>query len=729
MMRLKHLIVALLIGAFSFHAVADSGMWLPLTISQNLSQMRKAGLKLSTEDIYSINKVCLKDAVVGLTTENNDFDPFCTASFISDKGLLVTNYHPMIRYIEILSNKEKDFLKFGYWAQKNEEESNCFGLQVSQLIQMVDVTDELLAGTDTMSVGKKSNTINERGKEIVKRYTKGKKLEGQVASYMAGNQFILSVYRVYKDVRMVAAPPMTMGKFGGDDDNWTWPRHTCDFSLIRVYADKDNNPAKYSKENVPLTGNPFLKISVAGVKENDFVMVMGYPAHSKLYIPSFAIQYLENEELPAQIAIRGEKLSLIKSSIQQNPGSKFRYTARVNSIANSYLRWKGELAGIKRMDLANKKLAEEKELLNWIHADSSRVKKYGEIIDVQKKIYDDLKPYKLADTYFNEAGLNGAEVIPFAGKFEKLVQMFNRSKVNQKAIAGEVKRIKPLSDQFYTNWDYELDKQIYCRLLYRFYENVNKKFISDEMTQALKTFDGDVDKYTDDAFSKSILTNKDKMNAFLDKVDTTTIQTLTSDPVYKMALSYYKMYTERISGPLKRMQEQQSKYYKLYMQALMEKNKGQLYCPDANQSQRLSYGKVTGSVPADGMTYNYFTTLDGVFEKNQKNSGNDEYYVPKKMRELYNKKDFGNYAVNGTVRTCFLTNCHTSSGNSGSPVLNAKGEMVGLNFDRMGEGVASDYRYLPELSRSITLDVRYLLFILDKYSPSKYVMDELKIVK
>jgi hypothetical protein len=728
-MRIRNLIFALLISSLSFYAVADSGMWLPLTISQNLSQMRKAGLKLSADDIYSINKVCLKDAVVGLTTENNDFDPFCTASYISDKGLLVTNYHPMIKYIEMLSKKENDFLKFGYWAQKNEEESNCSGLQISQLIQMVDVTDELLAGTDTMSVSRKSNTINERGKDIVNRYTKGKKLESQIASYMAGNQYILSVYRIYKDIRLVAAPPMTIGKFGGDDDNWTWPRHTCDFSLIRVYVDKNNNPAKYNKENVPLTGNPFLKISLAGVKENDFVMVMGYPAHSKLYIPSFAIEYLENQELPAEIAIRGEKLSLIKSYIQQNPESKFSYTARVNSIANSYLRWKGELAGIKRMGLVNKKLAEEKELMNWIHADSSHFKKYGEIIDVQKKIYDDLKPYKLADTYFNEAGINGTEVIPFAGKFEKLVQMFNRTKINHKAIAGEVKRIKPLADQFFSNWDYELDKQIYCRLLYRFYENVNKKFIPEEMTQALKEYDGDVYKYADDAFSKSILTNKDKMNAFLENVDSTTICTFTSDPVYKMALSYYKVYIERISGPLKRMQEQQSKYYKLYMEALMEKNKGQLYCPDANQSLRVSYGKVTGSVPSDGMIYKYYTTLDGVFEKSQKNSGDDEYYIPKKMRELYTVKDFGKYAENGKIHTCFLTNCHTSSGNSGSPVLNAKGELVGINFDRMAEGVASDYCYLPELSRSITLDIRYMLFVLDKYSPSKNVLDELKIVK
>ena len=728
-MKLRNIISVLFLSIFSLSALADSGMWLPLTISQNLSQMRKAGLKLSAEDIYSINKTCLKDAVVGLTTENNDFDPFCTASFISEKGLLLTNYHPMIRYIEQFSKKENDFLKFGYWAQKSEDETNCFGLQVSQLVQMVDVTAELLAGTDTMSAGSKSSVLNERGKEIVKRYTKGTKLDGQVVSFMAGNQFVLSVYRIFKDVRMVAAPPMVMGKFAGDTDNWTWPRHTADFSLLRVYVDKDNNPAKYSKENVPLKANPFLKISLAGVKENDYVMVMGFPAHSKLYIPSFAIEYLQNEELPAEIAIRGKKLALIKNSIQENPASKFRYTARVNSIANSYLRWKGELSGIKKMDLINIKLTEEKELMSWINADSSRIKKYGDIIAVQKVIYDKLKPYKLADTYFNEAGINGAEIVPFAGKFEKLVEMFRRKKISEKAVAGEVKRLIPLADQFYSNWDYELDREMYCSLFYLYYQNVNKKFISDEMTEALSAFDGDVEKYSNEAFEKSILTHKDRMNDFLAKVDSASIKTLTSDPVYKLALSYYKVYTERVINPMKRLQSEQSTYYKLYMQALVEKNKAQLFSPDANQTQRLAYGKVSGCIPGDGMRYDYFTTLNGVFEKNQKNSDNPDYYIPKKLRELYSNKDFGNYAVDGTVRTCFLSNCHTSSGNSGSPVLNAKGELVGLNFDRIAEGVASDYRYLPELSRSITLDVRYLLFILDKYSPSKYLLDELKIVK
>lgn len=728
-MKIRNIILAILICTFSIQAKADGGMWLPLNISQNIAQMRKAGLKLSAEDIYSINKACLKDAVVGLTTTDTDFDSFCTASFISDNGLILTNYHPILRYLEMFSKKGNDFLKFGYWSEKSEEESNCFDLQVSQLVQMVDVTNELMIGTDTLSADEKTKVINERSKKITASYTKGKKLEAQVVSFMAGNQFVMSVYRIYKDVRMVAAPPMVIGKFGGDADNWAWPRHTADFSLLRVYVNKDNEPAKYSKENVPLKNNPFLKISTKGVKENDFVMLMGFPARSKLYIPSFAIEYLEKDELPAEIAIRGDKLKIINEAISANPDIKFRYTARVNSITNKYLRWKGELAGIQKMDLVSQKKAEEKELLDWINADAARKAKYGNIIEVQKKIYDDLKPYKVADTYFNEAGINGAEIIPFAGKFEKLVQMFSRKKVNEKAVAAEANRLKPLAAQFFKDWDFELDRKMYCTLLYRYYQSVDKKFISNEMTEALAVYGGDVDKYSIEAFDKSILTHKELVDSFLNKVDTVSMAVFTNDPVYKLAISYYKTYTERVANQMKRLQSEQSKYYKIYMQAYLEKNAGQIICPDANQTQRLAYGKVTGCVPADGMRYDYYTTFDGVFEKNMTNAGNEDYYVPKKLRELYKNKDFGDYAEKGVLRTCFLTNCQTSSGNSGSPVLNAKGEIVGLNFDRTVEGVASDYCYSPQLSRSISVDIRYLLLLLDKYSPSKYVLKEMKLVK
>jgi hypothetical protein len=728
-MTQKFVKLLVIIFLFSGQVKADEGMWLPLNISQNIKQMKKAGLKLSADDIYSINKVCLKDAVLGLSTEDNAFDSFASASFISDRGLVVTNYHPIIRYLEALSNANRDFLKFGYWATKPEEETNCRGMNIIQLVQLVDVTADLKVDKDSLKADAESAIINKKAKVLISKYTKGQKLDGKITSFMGGNQYILSIYRVYEDVRMVAAPPMALGKFAGDADNWTWPRHTADFSLLRVYVNDKNEPAKYKKENKALSGNPFLKVSIAGVKENDYVMTMGYPARSRMYIPSFAVDFMENVELPARTKIRGEKLRIINAGLEANPEIKFRYTSRVNSIANNYLRWKGELNGLKKMQLTAQKVAEEKELMDWINADASRKAKYGDIIEIQRKIYDDLKPYKVADIYFNEAGLSGAEVVPFAGKFEKLVQMFSRSKVNQAAVKGEVSRLIPLTEQFFKDWDYEIDLEMYRNMFYLYYQNVDPKFISEAMTNALKAFNGDVDKYASAAFEKSIVTHSDRMLAFLNNVDSASIKTLTSDPVYELALSFYKVYTTRVANQMAKLNAEQSKYYTVYIDAVVEKNAGKTMSSDANRTQRLTYGRVLGCTPSDGIDYKYFTTIDGLFEKRMKNPGNPDYYIPKKFIELYDKKDFGQYSTNGTLHTCFLTNCHTTSANSGSPVLNAKGHLVGLNFDRMAEGVASDYKYSPDLSRSIVMDIRYMLFVLEKYSPSKNIINELVITK
>lgn len=720
-------IITLFFLSLAVTMFSQGGMWLSSNVGNNIREMKKAGLKLSASDIYSINKACLKDAVVGLSNEDFDFDSFASASFISDKGLLITNYHPVIRFIEAFSKADRDFLKFGYWSTKPEEESWCRGLQVIQLVKMIDVTDELTQGTEGMKSEEKNNLINEKGRSIVAKHTRGTKTNGRITSFMGGNQYILSIYKIYKDVRMVAAPPMVLGKFAGDDDNWKWPRHTADFALLRVYANDKNEPANYSKDNQPLKPTTFLKISSAGVKENDFAMVMGFPGRSRLYIPSFAVTYMQETELPARIQIRGEKLKIIREAIDARPAIKFRYTSRINSIANNYLRWKGELKGLNSMSLAEDKKTMETQLTAWINSDEKRKTKYGDIMDVQKKIYNDLIPYKVADLYFNEAGLSGADVVPFSGKFEKLVQMFNRTNLNERAIEAELKKLVPLAEQFYTNWDYEVDLQIYRNMFFLYYSNVDPTFKSQVMTDALRNFDGDTDRYARWAFENSIITHPDKMMNFLQKVDTNTISILTSDPVYQLSLSYYKTYTERILNQMKKLENEQAFYYNLYMEAFAEMNKGMLLPPDANRTQRFSFGKVTGCEPVDGIAYTSFTSLDGMIEKHRENKDNPDYYIPKKLMDLYSNRDFGSYAANGKITTCFLTNNHTTSGSSGSPVLNARGELIGLNFDRIAEGVASDYRYLPDLSRNIAVDIRFVLFLLEKYSISGHLIKELQI--
>jgi len=727
--NLKYWVVlALAILILPLQTRADEGMWLTKDITRNIKLMKKAGLKLSAADIYSINKACLKDAVIGLSNPDNAFDSFASASFVSDNGLLITNYHPIIRYLEQFSQPGRDFIKSGYWSTKPEEETFCRDLAVIQLVQMVDVTTEILEGTSGLTTNDYNDKLNKNGQAIRRKYTRGTDTEAKITSFMGGNQFIMSVYKVYKDVRMVAAPPISLAKFAGDADNWRWPRHAADFAFLRVYVGKDNKPAEYSKENVALKGNHFLKVSAAGVKENDFSMIIGFPARTKLYIPSFAVEYMEKTELPAKIKIRGEKLRIINEALKVRPEIKFRYTARVNSITNNYLRWKGELNGLKRMKLTEQKLAEEKELQAWINADSARIKKYGDIIAVQKDIYNKLIPLKIADIYFNETAISGAELVPFAGKFEKLVQMFNRKKINEKAVKEEVDRLIPLAKQFFQSWDMDIDKQMFRNMLFLYYNNVDKAFISNVMVESLAPFDGDLDKYTDYAFANSMLTKPDSIQAFLQKVDTTTIDKFTSDPLYKIALSYYEVYTRRVLNQTQKLEAEQGKYFNLYMDAIASMNANKLMAPDANRTQRLSYGKVTGAKAADGLLYDYYSTMDGIFEKRAENPGDPDYSIPKKIGELYNAADFGNYAVNGKMPVNFLNNHHTSSANSGSPVLNAKGELIGLNFDRIAEGVASDYKYLPELSRNIAVDIRYVLFLLEKYSLSKQLINEMVII-
>lgn len=723
----KWIIAVLATVFFNVQLQADAGMWVTKDIIKNIGEMRKAGLKLSASDIYDINKASLKDAVIGLTNEDFDFDSFASASFISDKGLVITNYHPVIGHLERFSNADRDFLKFGYWSKNQAEESYCRGLQVIQLVKMEDVTEEVLKGTEGLNAGEKTNKLNENGRSLVVQKTRGTNTKGRITSFMGGNQYILSTYKIYKDVRMVAAPPMVLGKFGGDADNWAWPRHTADFALLRVYVNKDNAPAEHSKENVPLSGNPFLKISIAGVEENDFAMTMGYPGRSKLFIPSFAVQYMVDTELPARLKIRSEKLRIINEGLEQRPEIKYRYTSRINSLTNNYLRWKGELNGLKKMDLSTQKKAEEAKLTAWIEADPKRLEKYGKLMETQTDIYQKLIPYKTADLYFNEAGLNGADVVPFSGKFEKLIQMFNRKNLNQKAIDDELGRLRPLAEQFYKDWDYTIDLEMYRNMFFLYYENVGDQFKTEVMYEALKKFNGDVDAYARWAFENSIVTAPEKMKAYLVKVDTTNIEVLTSDPVYQLSISFYKVYTDRVGNQMKRLENEQGFYYNLYMEALAEMNKGKNVAPDANRTQRLSYGRVMGASPADGLSYNYYTTLEGLFEKNANNPDNSDYYVPKKIQTIHQAKDFGRYATDGTVRVNFLTNNHTTSGSSGSPVLNRRGELIGLNFDRIAEGVASDYQFLPELSRSIVVDIRYVLFLLEKYSPSSHLVSEMTI--
>jgi hypothetical protein len=527
---------------------------------------------------------------------------------------------------------------------------------------------------------------------------------------------------------MVAAPPFAIGKFGGNDDNYSWPRHTGDFAILRAYADQDNKPARYSKDNRPYNPKKSLTLSSKGVKEGDFVMTPGYPGTTREYIPSFALNKIIYSENAARVAIRGDKLNILNTAISENPDLKFRYTTRTSSVGNSYLRWKGEIQGVSRLNLVEQKVEEEKLYTKWANENPDRAKKYGNILAQMDTLYKQVSIYNLAEVYFNEAGINGSEIVPFIGKFEKLVSIYARKKFDQKAAQSECNRLIGLTAQFFNNWDLEIDRKMFRNLMFRYYTNVPEKFKSDAMVKYIKLYEGDIEKLSQDIFQKSIFTKKDSLKAFLVSGEKDIEQTIKEDALYQIAIGYYMINVTKIGRQRADLQAKQSVLFEQYMKGYIEMNSNRVLYPDANNSQRLSYGTVAGVKPQDGLVFTSFTTLDGVTEKYLNNTDDDQYYMPKKLRDLNQKRDYGRYAdKNGELVVNFLTDVHTTSGNSGSPVLNGKGEVVGLNFDRIWQGVASDFRFDPSVSRSIAVDIRYILFLIEKYSPTGYIFEELNI--
>lgn len=726
-MNLKKVTIAfaLTVSLTNSYLKADEGLWFPALVKkQNFKEMKSKGLQLKADQIYSDKKADLTEAVMALTSSGQDLRAYASASFISPEGLIITNHHAVFDHIERFSSDKNDFMKFGYWAKDKSQESHCFGLQVTLLFHQRDVTKELTKGLDGVKDEKeRMKQINERSKAICEKMDQDYPGSiSQISSYMAGNGFVLNSYRVYKDVRMVAAPPMQIGRYAGQEDNWQWPRHTGDFAILRVYAGKDNMPASYSKENVPYRPEKYLPVSKQGVKDNDFTMIIGYPSTTREYIPSFALDKIVNEQNAARVKIRENKLNLLQEAIGDNPLLRLRYTSRLHSIENSYLRWKGEIAGVREMDLVNKKIQEEEAFQRWADSDPVRKVEYGNILNQLRENYDELGEYNYADVYFQEAGLQGAEIVPVAGKFEKLMAMFERKRFNKKAAEAEAKKLHGLTNQYYYNWDYELDRKMFRDMITVYMNDMPAKFYSVEMVRAAKDFNGDMEAYSKYAFENSILTNKDSIQYFLENVIEKGVDRLKNDPVYQIAIGYYRVNVNHIAMQRKKLQDQQMPLYAKYLKGYMEWKKNELIYPDANRTMRYSFGKVK---PVG--EYRSQTFLGELVQKADAHGDSASYYLPKKLRSLYETKDFKDYAQNGDVPVNFITDCHTTSGSSGSAVLNGKGEFVGINFDRFVDGVASDYRYMENKARSITVDSRYILFILDQYSPSKYVLDELDI--
>lgn len=695
-------------------AKADEGQWIPMLIDRNISEMQQMGCRLSADDIYSANHTSIKDAIV-------IFGKGCTGEIVSDKGLILTNHHCGYDAIQKHSSVQFDYLTNGFWAKGQDQELPNPGLTATLLVNMSDVTARILDGTKGVADdGKRSEIINKNIKAVTDSATSGTHYEAIVKPFFKGNQYLLFVNEVFTDIRLVGAPPSAIGKFGGDTDNWMWPRHTGDFSIFRIYADKDNKPAEFSPNNVPYKPKKHLTISTKGVTEGDFTMVLGYPGTTNEYAPSYQLEMIANAIDPALIELRTAKLNVMNRHQNADKSVRIKYASKNASTSNAWKKWKGEIAGLKRINAFETKRNYENKFQKWAESTAERESKYGNILSSYAKIYPEYEKALLTKNYISELCYrDGVETFDVAGILKKLIVATNDNSIDEEILATTIKEV----DDFYKNYDSDLDCEMSAAVIDCYIKNIDLKYQPTEFIK-LKTKE-DILKKVNQLFSKSWLDNSEKITLLLNNWNKQSANTIEKDPIYKLYREIESIYagvyneTEEVYAKLKQLDKD-------YMLAQMEFEPQRQFYPDANFTLRITYGKVAGYEPKDGVTYKYLTTLDGIIEKD--NPDIYDYKVPEKLKQLYAAKDYGRYAVNGKIPTCFVATNHTTGGNSGSPVLNANGQLVGINFDRAWDGVMSDMIYNRDICRNISLDIRYLLFLVDKFADAKYLIDEMDIV-
>jgi len=718
---IKKVIIALIFTFSSFAAIfANEGMWIPLLLEKyNIEEMQKMGFKLTAEDIYSVNRACLKDAVV-------IFAGGCTGEVISDNGLVITNHHCGYDYIQAHSSVDHDYLTNGFWAMNQEEELPNDDISVVFLKRMEDVTFQVLAGTDSASSDIICKEIIQKNiEEITSKATENTHYKAIVKPFFNENQYFLFVNEEFTDVRLVGTPPSAIGKFGGDTDNWMWPRHTGDFSLFRIYAGKDNKPADYSKENVPYKPLKHLNISTKGIKEGDFTMVLGYPGSTVEYAPSFYLKMITEKINPELINLRGNKLSIINKFKESDPAIRIQYAAKHASISNSWKKWIGEIKGLEKLNAIEKKEQQESDFQRWAEKNNPEIN--NSLIAKYKDLYQQYGDYKLAYNFFVELIYrNGIEIAEVSSYFMSLESEAKKAE-DLSALKIEKENTLKELELFYKDYHAPLDKEMTKMLIKVYQQKIPGKFHPDIFKVIQKKYNGNVDTYVDDMFKRSLFTQKEKAINFLNNFSAKSIKKLNRDMAYQLFKSFRANYYDNIFDEYNSLKDKINDLDKKYMTALMEYNTGKVFYPDANFTMRVSYGNVESYLPRDAVKYKYYTTLDGIIEKD--NPEIYDYRVPEKLKQLYRDKDFGLYESEGTVPVCFIATNHTTGGNSGSPVLNANGELIGVNFDRAWEGVMSDMMFNPEQCRNITLDIRYALFIIDKYAGAGYLLDEMTIVK
>jgi hypothetical protein len=722
-MRDKLLTIWLLLTILLTPALrADEGMWIPLLIEKyNIKLMQEKGFKLTAEDIYSVNKACMKDAIV-------QFGGGCTGEVISPDGLLITNHHCGYGQIQKHSTLEHDYLTNGFWAMSREEELPNPGLSVTFLKRMEDVTDRVLEGvTDGMEDTLRNKLLDSNISGIIKRATEGNGYSAFVRPFYMGRQYFLFVNETFRDIRLVGAPPSAIGKFGGETDNWVWPRHTGDFSLFRIYANSENKPADFSKDNIPYKPAYHFPISLKGIKEGDFTMVFGYPGTTSEYVPSYHVDMIMNFFNPKMIAIRTKKIEIMESAMKSDPLIRIQYSAKKAGIANSWKKWIGESQGLGKMKIIGKKKEFENKLSTWIIADKERNLKYGGILPKYKELYTGLNEYYPVNSYTNEVFFNsGIEAISLAKNIKELADLIKKNGDESRIQTAKINLLE-YGKTFFKNYDKETDKKLFVALMTMYGENLELKWQAPEYIKLKNSCKGNFSSVVDRLYDKTVFSDEARFNAFVTGFNVASSTRLNKDPFYKLANNVSDFLAVNVRPELGRLYDAIQKLGKDYITVQMEFDKEKIFYPDANSTLRLTYGTVKGYFANDAVYYTYYTTLKGIIEKD--NPDIYDYDVPEKLRELYRTRDFGRYTQNGEVPVCFIADNHTTGGNSGSPVINADGHLIGVNFDRAWEGVASDIAFNPQQSRNISLDIRYALFIIDKFAGAGYLLREMTIIE
>lgn len=704
---------------------ADEGMWLPLLLKQlNESDMQKNGLKLSAEDIYSINKSSLKDAIV-------HFNGGCTAEIISDKGLLLTNHHCGFSPIQSHSTVQNDLLTNGFWAMNASQELANPGLTATFIVRMEDVTAKVLANvTDQLSEAEREKNIYEAIVTIQKEAVKGTHYGAYIRPFYYGNEYYMFITETFRDVRLVGAPPSSIGKFGGDTDNWMWPRHTGDFSIFRIYAGKDNKPADYSADNVPYKPKYHLPISMKDVEKDDFTMVYGFPGRTSEYLSSYAVDIIMNESDPAKVKIRETRLSIMDSQMKLSDSVRIQYASKYASLANYYKKWIGEINGLKKLDAINKKKQFEQNFQTKATADNATKDKYGKLLGDMEKAYSRFSPLNKQRDYFVEA-IFGIETALYAYSYSGLVDSLSKGK-SLSDVQKDIDRLQFLKSGFFKDYNAKTDEKVCAALLKIYYDNIDKSLQPDIFREIERKYkDGPsgtkFEQYAADIYKKSIFVSEAGLNGVLSNIGKN-YKKIQKDPIYQLVTSCYKKYAQDVRPQVSNIEAEINTLNRLYMKGMRELITDKKYYPDANSTLRVAYGKVNGYFPRDAVFYDYYTTLDGLMEK--ENPLVDEFIVAPKLKELYQKKDYGQYADrNNELRIAFCASNHTTGGNSGSPVLNGEGQLIGTNFDRNWEGTMSDIMFNPDQVRNIVLDIHYTLFVIDKFAGAGYLLNEMTLVK